>query len=142
MAINSSTEIGAKFAGKLKTASNIRVLAFSGGEFNTPDWPKKNIHTDLEFAKTCGLKSRNVSGTQCMSYLTELMIDIFGESWFDRGKMELKFVSMVDIGDNLVAKAVVTEKELNSSKTKFTLDIECENHNGNKVVVGTATSWV
>ena len=119
-----------------------RVWAFSGGRFNAPNWPAKNVHTDLEFAKSCGMPTRAVSATQYEGYLTELMIDLFGESWFKHGKMNLKFIAIVDVDDRLVSEAVVTSKEPEGSSTRFNLDVWCENQHGNKVAVGTATSIV
>jgi len=142
MRLKPDTKVGAEFAGKMKTISEARVFAFSGGRFNAPGWPAKNIHTDLEFAKSCGLQTRSVSATQYMGYLIELMIDLFGENWLSHGKMDLKFVAIVDIGDRLVTKAVVASKEPENSRTKFTLDIGCENQDGKKVVVGTAIGWI
>ena len=136
------TKVGGEFTGKTKTISETRVFAFSGGRFDAPGWPSKNIHTDLEFAKSCGLQTRSVSATQYMGYLTELMIDLFGETWLSHGSMELKFIAIVDVGDRLVSKAVVTLKESEDSKTKFSLDIWCQNQHGNKVFVGTAMGWI
>jgi acyl dehydratase len=136
------TKIGAEFAGKRKTISEARVFAFSGGRFSAPGWPAKNIHTDLEFARSCGLQTRSVSGTQYMGYLIELMVDLFGESWLSQGKMELKFIAIVDVEDSLLTKAVVTSKELEGSGTRFVLDMWCENQRGDKIVVGTATDCI
>jgi acyl dehydratase len=142
MKLTPETKVGAEFAGKRKTISETRVLAFSGGRFDAPGWPAKNIHTDLEFAKSCGLQTRSVSGTQYMGYLIELMMDLFGESWLSHGKMDLKFVAIVDVGDRLVSKAAVTSKESEDSKTKFSLEIWCENQHGHKVAIGTAVGLI
>jgi len=136
------TKVGAVFTGKWKTISEARVFAFSGGRFSAPGWPAKNIHTDLEFARGCGLQTRSVSGTQYMGYLIELMVDLFGESWLSHGKMDVKFIAIVDVEDSLLTKAVITSKELEGSGTRFVLDMWCENQHGDKVVVGTATGWI
>ena len=136
------TKIGAEIAGKRKTISEARVLAFSGGRFGAPGWPAKNIHTDLEFAKSCGLQTRSVSGTQYMGYLIELMVDLFGESWLSHGKMDLKFIAILDVEDSLISKAVVTSKEPEGTGTRFVLDMWCENQRGEKVAVGTATGCI
>jgi len=136
------TKVGAEFTGKRKTISETRVFAFSGGRFDAPGWPAKNIHTDLEFAKSCGLQTRSVSATQYLGYLTGLMIDLFGVTWLSHGRMELKFIAIVDVDDRLVSKAVVTLKESEDSKTKFSLEIWCENQRGDKVVVGTAIGLI
>ena len=128
--------------GKPKLLAVERVFAFSGGAFTDPQFPKKNVHTDLEFAKNCGSPSRAVSATQYMGYLTELMIDLFGEKWFKYGKMSLKFIAIVDVGDRLVPKAIVRSKEKESGGVRFNLDVWCDNQHGNKVAVGTASCLV
>jgi acyl dehydratase len=142
MKLMPDTKVGAEFTGKRKTISETRVFAFSGGRFDAPGWPAKNIHTDLEFAKSCGLQTRSVSATHYMGYLIELMVDLFGESWLSHGKMDLKFVAIVDVGDSLLTKAVVTSKELERSGTRFVLDMWCENQHGKKVAVGTAMGLI
>jgi acyl dehydratase len=133
---------GAEFSGKLKTVTEERVYAFSGGFPKGPDWPKKNIHTDLEFAKSCGLPTRAASGAMFEGYLTELMIDLFGENWLSGGKMELKFIAIVDVGDKLLPKAIVQSKYIEDSGVRFVMEVWCQNQHGNKVVVGTATGIV
>jgi acyl dehydratase len=138
-AITKDTQEGNEFSGKLKRVSEERVYAFSGGFPKGPGWPQKNIHTNLEFARRCGLQARNASGSMFESYLTELMIDIFGEDWLKQGKMQLVFIGMVSIGDTLLAKAIIQSKQTDDFGTRFVLDIWCENQQGNKVVVGNAT---
>lgn len=135
-------KVGAEYTGKTKTISETRVFAFSGGRFDAPGWPAKNIHTDLEFAKSCGLQTRSVSATQYLGYLTELMIDLFGETWLSHGRMELKFIAIVDVEDSLLTKAVVISKALEGSGTRFVLEMWCENQHGNKVAVGTAVGLI
>ena len=77
-----------------------------------------------------------------MAYLVELMIDLFGEGWLSHGKMNLKFIAIVDVEDELVSKAVVASKKLKDSRTEFTLSIWCENQRGDKVAIGTATGLI
>jgi acyl dehydratase len=133
---------GHQFSGKSKKITEERVYAFSGGFPKGPGWPQKNIHTNLEFARRCGLSDRNASGSMFEGYLTELMIDLFGENWLREGKLELVFIRMVLIGDTLLPKAVVQSKRMEDSGTGFVLEVWCENQHGDKVVVGTATGLV
>jgi len=137
--ITKDTKEGYEAIGKPKVLSEERVYAFSGGPFKVSPWPRKNIHTDLEFAKNCGLQTRAVSATQYMGHLAELMIDLFGEKWFQQGKMSLKFIAIVDVGDRLVSKAIVRSREEENGSVRFNLDIWCENQDSNKVAVGTAS---
>lgn len=140
--ITKDTPEGTEFSGKPKTVTEEMVCAFSGGFPKGPDWPKKNIHTDLEFAKSCGLPTRAASGAMFQGYLTELMIDLLGDKWLSGGKMELKFIAIVDVGDKLLPKAVVQSKYIEDSGAKFVMEVWCQNQYGNKVIVGTATGLV
>jgi acyl dehydratase len=142
VSITRDTKIGEEFHGKIKIPSEPRVYAFSGGSFLEPGWPKKNIHTSLEFAKECGLETRAISGTQMMGYIVELMIDLFGEGWLSGGKMNIKFIKPVDVGTKLIAKAIVKSKEKLNDKVRFILDIWCERDDGTKVAVGTAEGQI
>ena len=140
--ITKETQIDSEFQGSLKTVTEERVYAFSGGFPKGKDWPKKTIHTDLEFARSCGLPSQAASGAMFEGYLTELMIDLFGYDWLTYGKMSLKFIAIVDVNDTILPKAIVQSKQAQNSDVIFTMDVWCENQHGNKVVVGTATGTV
>jgi acyl dehydratase len=137
--LNRDTKNGFELTGNLKTVTEERVFAFSGGFPKGTDWPKKNIHTNLEFAKKSGLSDRAASGATFEGYLIELMINAFGEDWLKTGKMSLKFIRIVSPGDSIIPKAVVQSKEIKRSVLTIVLDIWCENQNGDKVVIGTAT---
>jgi len=140
--ITKETPVGFEVTGNLKTVSQERVFAFSGGSPKGNDWPKKNIHTDLGFAMSCGLPTRAASGAMFEGYLTELMIDLFGEDWLMGGKMNLTFIAIVDAGDTLLPKAAVQSKQEEDSRVRFTLDVWCENQHSKKVVVGNALATV
>lgn len=133
---------GHEFSGKLKEVTEERVNLFSGGFPKGPGWPKKTIHTSLEFAKKCGLPTRTASGAMSEAYLTELMIDLFGENWLTEGKMSLKFIAIVDIGNTILPKAIVQSRQEEGSRVKFVMDVWCENQHGDKVLVGTASGSV
>jgi acyl dehydratase len=140
--ITKDTQVGNTFSGKLKTVTEERVYAFSGGFPRGTTWPHKNIHTDLHFAQNCGLPTRAASGAMCEGYLTELMIDLFSIDWLTYGKMSLKFIKIVDVNDIILPVAVVQSRQLEDSGVKFIMEIWCQNQYGQKVVVGTATGQV
>lgn len=140
--VTRDTQEGQEFSGRLKRVTEERVYAFSGGFPKGPGWPQKNIHTDVECARRCGLPARNASGSMFESYLTELMIDLFDESWLNHGKMQVVFIRMVAIGDTLLSRAIVQSKREEPLGLRFVLEVWCENQHGDKVVVGTATGLV
>jgi acyl dehydratase len=141
--ITKDTPVGQELSGKPKKMTWERIAAFSGGAFNTPGWPKKNIHTDLEFSKETGLTKVYVSGTQYFGHIAEFMIDHFGEEWLSGGQVsDLKLIAPVTEGDIVRAKAIVQSKEEKGATVTYTLELWSENQNGEKVAVGTATGVV
>jgi len=138
--ITRDSKTGEEFAGKLKKMSWERIAAFSGGPFNTPDWPRKNIHTDLETAKASGLETIYVSATQYLGHLAELMIDLLGTRWLNSGTTtNLKFIHPVAEGDTVQIKARI--RDIASDGT-CTMDVWCENQDGTEVMVGEAACRV
>jgi acyl dehydratase len=140
--ITIDSKVGDEFAGKLRTVTLERVNLFSGGYPKGPNWPAKNIHTDLDCARQCGLNTRAASGAMFEGYLADLMTDIFGEDWLRHGKMSLAFIQVVDKDDALIPKAIVHAKTVKDSKVEYTMEIWCENQHGSKVAVGTAIAIV
>ena len=136
------TREGYEAIGSLKTATSYRMWLFSGGWPRFDGWPAKNIHTDLESARSSGLPARAASGAMMQGYLTELMLDLFGDEWMTNGRMSLKFIRIVDVNDEIVSKACVASRREDESGIRFDLELSCENQRGEKVVVGTGTGWV
>jgi acyl dehydratase len=137
--LTKTTEVGHEFAGNVKKPTSWRSWLYSGGWPHGQGWPAKNIHTDLEFAQSCGVPVRITSGGMPVGYIAELMIDLFGEGWFRAGKMSTKFIKGTKVNDFITPKAVVKSKEPADSGTRFVLDFWCENQDGEKLVVGSAT---
>ena len=143
--INKDTKERHEVVGKTKTTTSYRMWLFSGGWPRFEGWPAKNIHTDLGFATSCGFPTRGASGAMMVGYLTELMVDLFGEDWLRQQSspnLSLKFIRVVDVDDKITARASVTSKREEGSGVLFDMDVWCENQNGDKVVVGTGTGWV
>jgi len=137
--ITKDTREGQEFVGRAKRVSWERLWTFSGGPLTNKGWPKKNVHTDFDFAKECGLPSVAASGTQNQGYVVELMVDLFGAEWLSNGTMDVRFVGLTNVEDVVVPKAVVKLKEVLEGKTKYFMDVWVENQRGEKVLVGTAT---
>jgi acyl dehydratase len=141
--IDKDTPIGKEFVGEPKKMSWERLWTFSGGPFTAEGWPKKNLHTDTEFAKKLGLPTIGASATQYLGHLTELMIDLFGEGWLRHGRMsQVKFVKLVADGDVLTSKSKVVSKEKEGSKIKVLLNISVENQRGEEVLIGSASGFL
>jgi len=140
--ITKRTKEGKVFVGESKKVSWERLWSFSGGPFSSSGWPRKNIHTDLEFARSCGLPTIAASATQFQGYVIQLMMEIFGIAWLSHGTMDVKFIKLVDAGDILTTRAEVKGRELHNGVTQFTLEVSCDNQRGEKVLVGSATGMI
>ena len=136
--VSPDTREGEDFAGPVHKLSIERLLAFSGGPIGTPDWPARNLHTDIAKAREAGLSAPIASGLQAQGPLIRLMLDLFGEAWSREGRMHLKFLRPVEAGDSVQAKVRVRSKERGAETVTFELDAWCENGNAESVLAG----WV
>ena len=143
MMITADTPPGAEFSANPKRLTIERIWAFSGGPFRGQGWPSRNIHTDYEFAKDTGLSTVYVSATQYLGYLTEHLINVFGEKWLSMGRTHnLKFIRAVTEGDTLRARSSVKSMMRDGAHTRCILDVWCENQRNEKVLVGEASGIV
>lgn len=133
---------GVEFSGDGKKITAARLLTFSGGPLTEAGWPRKNIHTDTDFAKSTGLPSRCASGTQFQGQMAEFMIQLFGEHWFTAGTMNVKFVDLVLEDQIVTAHAKVTGRKPDGKGTRIELEIWSQRDDGRKVMTGTASGFV
>ena len=119
------------FVDQLRHRTNIMSLE----DFHT----QFGIHFDEEFARSKGLPSTVAQAFQPYAYVSELMTNFFGEGWLRGGKLEMSFIKMVCPGDRLDVKGTVKEMIPEGSISRIVFDVWCENQNGEKVAVGTAS---
>ena len=134
----SDIQPGHAVSGPPKYITSYRTWLFSGGWPRFDGWPAKNVHTDLEFARACGLPARGASGAMLQAYLAELMVELFGEGWLARGRLDLKFVRLVEVDDQIVARGTVSSRGEDGA---VEIDLWCENQRGDKVCTGNGTGW-
>lgn len=133
-----SAAIGREFGSRPLIFSLARILAFSGGSFAGPNWPARNLHTDIAKAREAGLPGLIASGTQTEGLLVEMLIGLFGEAWLHRGELEIKFPRSVLVDDTVRCRAVLQAIERQGDGDRYQLDVWCENQAGDKVIIGTA----
>ncbi len=130
---------GQVFEGRARQLTLARALALSGGPFDAPVWPEKNLHTDLAAANDAGLAEIVVSGTQWEGYLVGFLADLFGMDWFRHGELDIKIPRSVKIGETLQPKARLDAREVQSDgAVRINLGVWVENQDGAQVLVGTA----
>ncbi|PZF85866.1 hypothetical protein [Jiangella anatolica] len=75
------------------------VLFSNAGKF------QRNIHTDLGVAHAAGLDGPLVQGLQQACYLLELGVERHGADWFTAGRLDVKFVAPLAVGEPVWAEA-------------------------------------
>ncbi|MCC6533032.1 MAG: MaoC family dehydratase [Burkholderiales bacterium] len=130
---------GTIFRGKPKTLSLARSLAFSGGAFDTPGWPERNLHTDLAVANETGLAKVVASGTQFEGYLASHLLRVFGHDWYSHGAWDVKIVRSVKVDDVVTPIVKLTARTDESGAIRIQAEVWCENQDAEKVLTGTAS---
>ncbi len=129
---------GEVYVGKARKLTWARALALSGGPFDAPGWPEKNLHTDLKAANDAGLSAVVVSGTQWEGYLVGFLVEIFGAAWFDGGTLDIKIPRSVKIDETVRPQARVEARVADGDRVRVELSVWCENQDAQQVLVGTA----
>jgi acyl dehydratase len=110
-------------------------------EFEKVVWDRgKNSHSDINVAKADGISRTIASGQNQMAFLHELMERNFGDAWVYGGKISARWIHPVYAGDRLKADGLVTEVGVVDGKLRVTLQVRCENQDGRKTGVGTASA--
>lgn len=125
--------------GRAVTLSLARVLAFSGGDFDSPGWPHRNLHTDDAKAKDAGLPAIIASGTQTEGLLLGLLVGLFGRSWHSTGRIEAKFTRPVLVGETIRPVARLVSRTPEAQGERILLDIWCSNQDDVEAMVGQAS---
>lgn len=131
-------EAGTEWRGPARQLTLGRILAFSAGILGENGWPQHNLHTDEKKAKDAGLPGVIASGTQFEGYVLDVLLDIFGESWLERGELSVRIPKSVLAGDVLTPIVTFSRRVTEAAGTFLLLDVRVENQNGEVVLVGTA----
>lgn len=130
---------GDVLAGRTRTLSLTRILAFSGGLFDEPNWPSVNLHTNTERARQAGLPDIIASGTQSEGMLIGFLISVCGQVWHRAGHLELKFVKPIMVGDSVTPKVRLLEKASENDGVRVVFEAWCETGKGEVPITGQAS---
>ena len=135
LATKMKIEVGTPLPSVTKTITQRKIDIYSGVH-------PYSLHSDPEFARQKGLKDTIAQGMMSAAYLTEILLRFFGKGYMEGGKLAVKFIAPVYPGDTITAKGVVTGKEQEQGGIRYTVEVWCENQEGEKVTVGTASGFV
>jgi acyl dehydratase len=105
---------------------------------------RQNIHNNPELAKQrLGTTFPIASGRMSVAFASESLRKFFGAEVFNHtGTVNLKFLRPVKEGDTLTIQGTVNSRQAVENGTLVTVDISCENQNGDKTAVGQGSAIV
>jgi acyl dehydratase len=97
------------------------------------------IHDDDDYAKKQGLPGIIADGMISTNWILSLLVDVFGETVLQRGRLRTKYIDPVYEDQILITCARVKSVIDNAAgETACTLDVWCEDDTGKKVTAGEA----
>jgi len=127
-----SIRIGAELSPLKKPIAQRQIDAYSGVRPNS-------IHTDAEWARKKGFAAPLAQGMMSTAYVSQMMVQFLGEGFVKGGKISVAFIKPVLAGDTLTVHGFVKSKDAEGAQTRVTVEFWCENQQGVKTMVGTAT---
>ena len=105
---------------------------------------RENIHNNPELAaKRLGTTYTLASGRMSITFAAECMRKFFGPDVFNHtGTVNLKFLRPVKAGDTITITGAVSGTEETDVGTKVSVDLFCDNQDGNRTAVGIGTAVI
>ncbi len=105
---------------------------------------RENIHNNPDLAaKRLGTTYTLASGRMSITFAAESMRKFFGPEVFNHtGTVNLKFLRPVKAGDTITVTGAVSGTEETDGGIKVSVDLFCDNQDGNRTAVGIGTAVV
>jgi acyl dehydratase len=129
---SATVSIGQELPRLVKEIPQRRIDAYSGVRPNY-------IHSDEAFARKRGFRAPLAQAMMSTAYVSELMTRSVGAGFVKGGTMSMNFIKPVFAGDRLTVRGVVRERRFEQGRTRVVVEVWCENQDGDKTAVGTAT---
>jgi acyl dehydratase len=101
----------------------------------------RSIHTDLAWAQQKGFPRTLVQALMSTAYVSQMMVAWLGEGFVRGGTISASFIRPVYEGETLTARAVVKSTEEVNGRPRVTVECWCENQDGVKTLVGSASGF-
>ena len=100
----------------------------------------RSIHTDPDWARQKGFRAPLAQGMMSTAYVSEMMVAFLGEGFVQGGRMAVKFIKPVFVGDTLTLHGVVRDMQpAEAGRMRIEVEVWCENQDGVKTMVGEAS---
>ena len=95
------------------------------------------IHYDDAVAQAAGFPRAIAHGAMTAAVISEACREFFGPAWIDGGRLNVKFIGPLLVGDTVSAHGEVTAREPAPDGERVTVNVWCESA-GEKILVGEA----
>ena len=135
-----SYEEGDDITPLVKEMTQDAINLFEGSAGNTGP----SQFTDEDAAKeVLGTEGTVASGRMSLTFAIEMMRRHFGADVFNHtGTVNLKFLRPVKAGDTITVTGAVSETEETDAGTKVSVDLFCDNQDGNRTAAGIGTAVI
>ena len=140
MASRTVIEPGQSIPSVTKAITEKSILGFeSTGILNL-----ENIHNNPELAaERLGTTYTLASGRMSITFATECLRQFFGPEVFNHtGTVNLKYLRPVKAGDTITVTGAVSGSEDIDEGTRVSVDIFCDNQDGNRTAIGIGTAII
>lgn len=131
----STIQVGDELPPLVKPIAQRQIDVYSGVR-------PRSIHSDEDWAHKKGFKTTLAQGMMSTAYVSQMMMRFLGGRYVRGGSMSVAFIQPVYAGDTLTLRGVVKEKVPEDGRTRVVIDVWCENQDGVKTMVGTASGLV
>ena len=123
-----------------KTITQVKINQFESCGILDRD----NIHNNPELARQrLGTTYPIASGRMSVAFAAESLRMFFGAEVFNHtGTVNLKYLRPVKEGDTLTIGGAVNSRQTVENGTLVTVDLYCENQNGDKTAIGQGTAII
>ena len=125
-------EVGGELPPLTKTIVQRQIDCYSGVR-------PHSIHTDPEWAHRKGFRAPLVQAMMSTAYVSQLMMQFAGAGFVKGGRMSVSFIKPVFVDETLTVRGRVKSREAEGGGTRVTVEVWCENQDGVKTMVGTAS---
>jgi acyl dehydratase len=97
------------------------------------------IHVDRDFAVKAGFKGTIAHGMLLLAYISEMMTNVFGESWFATGKLAIRFKSPALSTDLVTITGKINSVIEENDYIDYNCSVNCYNQDQSILVAGDAS---
>jgi len=116
---------------KTITQQNINLYAQASQDLNP-------VHIDETFARNTPLGGTIAHGMLILAYISQMMMNAFGQAWLTRGKLNVRFKDPARPGDTVTVSGKITSLEIQDGQSVIHCNVLCNGENGNSVITGEA----